>query len=68
MTENAANFYWEDENGNQTPLERMTREQCQIVIRSMAEELAYWRRLDEVVKTALALTEAAEDSAEATLQ
>ena len=64
MAENQENFYWEDEDGNKTPLSRMTREQCNTVIRAMAEEIAYWRSLDAMVKGIMA----AEDGAEATLQ
>ena len=57
-------FYIEDENGNRTPLERMTRAQCETVIQAMAEEIAYWRRLDDAVKGLLA----AEDASGATIQ
>ena len=64
MAENQENFYWEDEDGTKTPLSRMSREQCETVIQAMAEEIAYWRRLDALVKGYMA----AEDGAEATLQ
>ena len=57
-------FYIEDEDGNKTPLERMTRAQCEAVIQAMAEELAYWRRLDDLVHAVMA----AEDAAGATIQ
>ena len=58
------NFYWEEDDGTKIPLSHMSREQCETVIQAMAEEIAYWRRLDALVKGYMA----AEDAAEATIQ
>ena len=58
------NFYWQEDDGTKTPLSRMSRKQCETVIKAMAEEIAYWRRLDALVKGIMA----SEDGAEATIQ
>ena len=53
MSENPTGFYYQEEGGERIPLDRMTRAQCEEVISQMAEEIAYWRRLDAMVLAAM---------------
>ena len=54
MAEKQGIFYLENEDGSKVPLERMTRAQCEMVMRAMAEEIDYWRRLDDMVHAIMA--------------
>ena len=64
MAENQENFYFQEDDGTKTPLSRMSRAQCETVIKAMAEEIMQWRAMADAINALMA----AEDGAGATLQ